>query len=135
MTVNIASLVEEHQKIRTAYEADEKRFSEHWKKARERMAQIQAEITAAMTEQGVKSVKTDVGTAILSERTSAKIKADERDAFIDMCLDHWDEFGGEMLQIGAPKADAVRAYMDAHQGQTPPHVEISTMLTFSIRKA
>lgn len=135
MSANIAQLVEEHQKIRAAYEADEKRFSEHWKKARERMAQIQAEITATMTEQGVKSIKTDVGTAILSERTSAKIKTDERDAFIDMCLDHWDEFGGEMLQIGAPKADAVRAYMDAHEGHPPPHVEISTMLTFSIRKA
>lgn len=132
---NIAELVQEHQKIKTAYEADQTRFNEHWKKARERMEQIQAEITAAMTEQGVKSVKTDVGTAILSEISTAKIKADERDAYIDLCLDNWDEFGGEMLQIGAPKADAVRAYMDAHGGHPPPHVELSTLLRFSIRKA
>ena len=52
-----------------------------------------------------------------------------------MCLDHWDSFGGEMLQIGAPKADAVLSYMDAHEGQLPPHIEMNTILRFSIRKA
>ena len=88
-----------------------------------------------MHEQGLKSIKTNVGTAILSEIPQAKIKPDERDAYIDFCLENWDEIGGEMLVIGAPKADAVRAYMDAHEGNPPPHVEISNTFRFSIRKA
>lgn len=132
---DIASLVSEHQNIKAAHEADLKKFNTHWKPALERIEQIQAAITAAMTEQGIKSFKTDTGTAILSEINTAKIKPDERDAYIDMCLDSWDDFGGEMLQIGAPKADAVRAYMDAHEGKLPPHIEMSTFLRFSIRKA
>ena len=132
---NIASLVEERQNLKAAHEADLKRFNEHWKPALERIAQVDAAITAAMHEQGTKSIKTDFGTAILSEIMTPKIKQDERDAYIDWCLENWDSVGGEMLQIGAPKTDAVRAYMDAHNGHLPPHVDASTMLRFSIRKA
>ena len=132
---DIAALVSEYQQISAAHEADQKRFSEHWKPAMARKEQIQAEITASMSEQGLKSFKTDTGTAILAKIDTAKIKADERDAYIDMCLASWDDFGGEMLQIGAPKADAVRSYMDAHGGQLPPHIEITTVQRFSIRKA
>lgn len=132
---DIAALVIEHQQIKAAHELDLKKFNEHWKPAIQRIEQIQALITAAMTEQRIKSFKTDTGTAILSEINSAKIKQDERDAYIDFCLDNWDEIGGEMLQIMAPKAEAVRNYMDAHEGQLPPHIEMSTVLRFSIRKA
>lgn len=132
---NIASLVEQRQQIKAAHEADLKKFNEHWKPALEQLAQIDASITAAMHEQGVKSIKTDTGTAILSEITTAKIKPDERDSYVDWCLENWDAFGGEMMQLGAPKADAVRAYMDAHEGHPPPHVEIDKMLRFSIRKS
>lgn len=135
MSDNIATLVEERQRIRNAHEVDLKKFNDHWKPSMERIQQIDASITAAMHEQGVTSIKTDHGTAILSEIMTPKIKQDERDAYIDMCLEKWDEFGGEMLQIGAPKTDAVRAYMDEHNGQLPPHVETSTMYRFSIRKA
>ena len=131
---DIASLVAEHQKIRAHLDAQSKVFSEYCKPYNERIEQIQAAITAAMTEQGLKSVKTDTGTAILSEINTAKIKPDERDAYIDMCMDHWQEFGGELLQIGAPKAEAVRHYMDANNGMLPPHIELSTVLRFSIRK-
>ena len=132
---DIASLVKQRQQIRYWLDAQQKLFGDYCAPYNDQMAKLDAEITAAMTEAGIKSLKTDTGTAILSEITTAKIKPDERDAYIDLCLENWDEFGGEMLQIGAPKAEAVRAYMDAHEGQLPPHIEISTMLRFSIRKA
>ena len=133
--IDIATLVEEHQKIKSYLEGESKRFSEFCKPYNERIEQIQAAVSAAMTEQGIKSLKTDHGTPILSEITSAKIIPDERDAYIDMCLENWDAFGGEMLVIGAPKADAVRSYMDAHEGQLPPHIVIDKFFRFSIRKA
>ena len=133
--IDIAALVAEHQMIKAHLDAQQQFFAEQAKPYNARLEQIHAAITAAMTEQGLKSVKTDTGTAILSEITSAKIVPDERDAYIDMCLDNWQEFGGEMLVIGAPKADAVRSFMDAHEGQLPPHVTIDKFLRFSIRKA
>jgi hypothetical protein len=132
---DIASLVKQRQQIRSWLDAQSKLFSDYCRPYNDQMEKLDAEITAAMTDAGIKSLRTDTGTAILSEITTAKIKPDERDAYIDMVLEHWDEFGGEMLQIGAPKAEAVRAYMDAHEGQLPPHIDISTMLRFSIRKA
>jgi hypothetical protein len=82
----------------------------------------------------VRSLRTDVGTAIISERSTAKIKPEERTEYLDWCLHEWDHGGSDMLQIGAPQADAVRHWMAEHNGQLPPHVEISTMLTFSVRK-
>ena len=132
---DIAALVAERQQIRAHLDHQTKMFGEYCRPYNTQIEQLDAKITAHMTEQGIKSFKTDTGTAILSEITTAKIKPDERDAYIDMCLDHWDEFGGEMLQIGAPKADAVRSYMDAHEGQLPPHIAIDKFLRFSIRKA
>lgn len=132
---DIASLVSEHQAIRAHLEAQQKLFADYCKPYNEKMEQLQAQITALMTEQKIKSFKTDTGTAILSEINTAKIRPDERDAYLDFCLDHWDEIGGEMLQIGTPKAEAVRNYMDAHNGALPPHIEMSTVLRFSIRKA
>jgi hypothetical protein len=132
---DIAALVSEYQQIRGHVDAQAKQFQNYCKPYNEKMEGIQAQITAAMTEQGIKSFKTDTGTAILSEINTAKIKPDERDAYIDMCMDHWQEFGGELLQIGAPKAEAVRHYMDANKGMLPPHIELSTILRFSIRKA
>jgi len=132
---DIAALVTEHQQIRAHLDAQSKVFSNYCKPYNDRIEQIQAAITASMTEQGIKSFKTDTGTAILSEINTAKIKPDERDEYIDMCLEHWDDFGGEMLQISTPKAEAVRNYMDAHEGHLPPHIEMNTILRFSIRKA
>ena len=71
---DIASLVAEHQKIRTHLDAQDKIYSEYKKPYNERMEQIQALITSAMTEQGIKSFKTDTGTAILSTIVTPKIQ-------------------------------------------------------------
>ena len=64
-----------------------------------------------------------------------RIDPENKEQYLDNCLENWDAFGGEMLQIGAPKVEAVRAYMDQHGGQLPPFVKSDTVLRFSIRKA
>lgn len=133
--IDIAALVKEYGEIRAHLDAQDKVYADYKKPYNAQMELIQSSIHAAMLEQGIKSLKTDYGTPMLSEITNVKIKGDERDAYIDMCLDNWDAFGGEMLQIGSPKVDAVRSYMDEHDGAPPPHIEISTFLRFSIRKA
>jgi hypothetical protein len=133
--VTIAQLIEQHQMLKGAYEKDQKRFNEHWKATLEQMQQLQAKITEQMTQQGIKSQRTDHGTAILADVMQCRIDPENKEQYLDNCLENWDAFGGEMLQIGAPKVEAVRAYMDQHGGQLPPFVKSDTVLRFSIRKA
>ncbi|MFA5897729.1 MAG: hypothetical protein WC829_01320 [Hyphomicrobium sp.] len=129
---DIAALVSEHQQIKAHLEAQDKIFSEYKKPYNERMEQISAQITATMTEQGIKSFKTDTGTAILSTIVTPKVI--DREKFLDFVLEDWDTRGA-MLQIGAPQKDALQEYMDAHNGALPPSVETSSIVRFSIRKA
>lgn len=129
---DIASLVSEHQKIKAHLEAQSKIFADYCKPYNERIEQIQAAITASMTEQGIKSFKTDTGTAILSTIVTPKIL--DREKYLDWVLDDWDNRGA-MLQIGAPQKDALNDYMDSHEGALPPNIETSSILRFSIRKA
>lgn len=130
-----AELVAEHQKIKAWLEAEQERFNAHCKPWTDRMNAVKAECSAQMQASGAKSQRTEHGLAILSTLDKASIEPTERDDYLKMCLTNWKAFGGEMLQIGAPKAEAVRNYMDTHDGRLPPHVKITTVLQFSIRKA
>lgn len=132
---DIAALVVHYQGIRAHLAAQDELYAKYKKPYLDDLAKIEAEITAAMAQQNLKSVRTDTGTAILSEIATPRIPPEHRDAYLDWCMDNWDTFGGEMLQVGAPKVDAVRAYMDAHEGRLPPNVEMNTTLRFSVRKA
>ena len=81
-------------------------------------AQLQSKMKAMQTELEQIEVEGLSGGGLVKVRITAKmetkaisidpslIKPDERDAYIDMCLDHWDEYGGEMMQIGAPESCA-----------------------------
>lgn len=130
--IDIAALVSEHQKIKAHVDAQSKVFADYCKPYNEKMEQISAQITAAMTEQGVKSVKTDTGTAILSTIVTPKIL--DREKYLDWVLDDWNSRGA-MLQIGNPQKDALTEYMDANNGALPPNIETSSILRFSIRKS
>lgn len=129
---DISALVTEHQQIKTHLEAQQKIFTTYCKPYNERIEQIQAAITASMTEQGIKSFKTDTGTAILSTIVTPNIL--DREKYLDWVLDDWDSRGA-MLQIGNPQKDALNDYMDSHEGALPPNIETSSILRFSIRKA
>ena len=129
---DIAALVSEHQKLRTHVEVQQKVFSEYCKPYNERMEQIQALITSAMTEQGIKSFKTDTGTAILSTIVTPKLIDETK--YLDWVLEDWDKRGA-MLKIGPPLKDALTEYMDANNGALPPNIETSSIVRFSIRKA
>lgn len=130
----IAALVEERQRLKSWLEQAQAKFDEGCKPTRERMAVLDAQCQAMMIAQGVKSQRTDHGTAILSESRLIKLTTDKT-TFLDWCLDNWEKYGQQMLQIGAPQVGAVREYMDDHNGQLPPNMEMSTYLSFRIRKA
>jgi hypothetical protein len=129
---NTAALVNEYQKIKAAHEADQAKFNAHWKPALEKLAEIATQIQATMTEQGVKSFKTDTGTAILSTITTPKVL--DKEQYLDWVLANWDDYGA-MLQIGQPQKDALQEYMDANDNKLPPFVTVENFVRFSIRKA
>lgn len=129
---DIASLVLEHQQIKAHLEAQSKIFADYCKPYNAQLELIASQIQGTMTEQGIKSFKTDTGTAILSTITTPKIL--DKEKFLDFVLEDWDNRGA-MLQIGAPQKDALQEYMDANENRLPPAVDVSTFVRFSIRKA
>ena len=131
-STDIASLVKQRQQVRGWLDAQEQNFTNYCKQYREQIEKLDAQITAAMTQLGIKSLKTDTGTAILSTIVTPKVT--DKMAFLDWVLEAWDE-RGEMLQIGTPLKETITSYMDAHEGQLPPNIETSSMVRFSIRKA
>lgn len=130
--IDIAALVTQRQQVRGWLDAQEKNFSDYCKPYREQIEGLDAQITAAMTQAGIKSLKTDTGTAILSTIVTPKII--DKMAFLNWVLEAWDD-RGEMLQIGTPLKETITNYMDTHEGQLPPNIETSSMVRFSIRKA
>ena len=129
---DLTSLVEERQQLRAFLETQEKAFQDYAKPYREKIEQLDAQLTATMTEQGLKSFKTDAGTAILTTTITPKIT--DKEKYLDWVLEDWDH-RGSMLNIGAPLKEGLTEYMDANEGRLPPNIETSSITRFSIRKA
>jgi hypothetical protein len=75
----------------------------------------------------------DAGTAYLSTIVTPSIDGDKTH-FLDWIEENWDERGA-MLQIGAPQKAALEEWRDAHQGQLPPHVKISSLTRVNVRRS
>lgn len=103
------------------------------KPGREALQTIKERLLARMVEERTDSYKTPEGTAYRSNIMTPGIE--EREKYLDFCLENWDTFGNEALQLGAPKVDAVRNYMDEHDGQLPPGVKTSVIARVNIRKS
>lgn len=129
---DIAKLVARHQEIKAHLDAQDTQYAAYKKPYLDEQIEIQGKIHAAMLEQGVKSVRTDTGTAILTTITTPKVT--DKEKFLDFVLENWDKCGS-MLQIGAPNKAALQEYMDAHDNNLPPFVTVENFVRFSIRKA
>jgi hypothetical protein len=125
-------LVAEHFRIKDWIEGESKRFDEHIKPQRERMNQIAAELLAKLIQEGQESAKTQHGTAYISRLVTPKVE--DRTAFLDFCLENWEQGGNEMLQIGAPQKDALENYKQV-KGELPPGVTTSTFTKVNIRRS
>lgn len=143
-------LIVAHFEVDDFTAAETKRFAEFLKPYRERDEAIKAklfEMIQALGKSG-KGLKTDAGTAYMSTIVTPKISEQGapymspdvaprfgRTAFLDFCLDNWDTFGNEALQIGAPQKDAIEQYRQTHDGALPPGVEITSFTRVNIRRS
>ena len=127
-----AALIAEFIRLRDWLAAESKRFAEHYKPHRDRMAAIQDQMLARANAESRDphqpwSLRVDTGTAYRSTTMSAKVE--DRDVWLDFALDGHEEG----LQLAAPQVDFVKQWIEEHGGP-PPGVEISFNTTVNIRK-
>jgi len=124
-------LIAENHKITDLIKAAQEKFNE-WKKPHDvRRTEVEDELFKRLSERGADSTKTDAGTAYISNLASVKVE-DEAKLF-DWAADNWAEYGSEIkLSIGIK---AVRAYMDANNGQLPPGISLSKYARLNINRS
>ena len=124
--LTVEQVVDTYIKLRRQKEAVENEVKEQVMSIKEKMLKLEAWIRAKSDETGVKSFKTDAGTAFLTTSDFASVADwDEVLAFIKE-NEAWD-----MLTKGVSKV-AVRGYIDANKS-VPNGVTFGTKVGVSVR--
>ena len=131
MTDTPADLIKTYNETKAFIDAEVKRFEEYSKPFKEKLNQIANQLLAVSNQQGVNSFSTEFGTAYRSTILNTKIE--DREKYVDFVLDHWDDIGSGMLQVGVTK-DAVKQYMDDNAGQPPPGITISYYTRINVNR-
>lgn len=130
-------LISRFVQLRDHCQAQQKKFDEFLKPFKTEQAEIQDKLLAMLNQTGGEAIKTEHGTASKSVIVTPKVEA--RDAYLDWLFalpdEDWNAFGNAMLQIAAPQIDAVREYMENHEGQLPPGVTTSSFTRVNIRRS
>jgi hypothetical protein len=144
-----AALIKEHLAIKEHLTTEAKRFDELMQPLKDRLAEVNASLLQLLNALGSadrRQLSTDNGTAYVSNILTLAVDPDStftddtgkqsqgRDALLDFCLQHWDEIGSEMLMIAAQK-DAVKDWMEGHEGQPPPGLKIGWRTQLNVRRS
>lgn len=125
------ALIAENFKLEDLIKAAQAKFDEWAKPHKERIAQIEGEISRRLLERKADSTKTDSGTAYFSDIMNTKIESTEK--LFDYVADHWDELGADVklnLPIGT-----VRQHMDNNNGSLPPGMTHSFFKRLNIKRS
>lgn len=135
MTDQADTLIERYLALKDHLAAQTKAFTAFCAPFKAEMDAIEAKLREMLLAMGetAEAIKTAAGTAYTSTITTPGIE--NRDTFIDFCMDNWDTVGNEMLQLGKPQVTSVKTYMDEHEGALPPGVKISTYQQLNIRRS
>lgn len=114
--------------LRAELEEIDREFSEKKATVRKKMATLESWFTAKATEEGLKDIKTDFGTAYWSTHHSASVAS--REEFFQFCKEReaWD-----LLEARASKT-AVKSFIET-EGAPPPGINFSSTSVFNFRKA
>ena len=96
---------------------------------KEKMLALETWLTLKADEAGLENIKTAHGTAYWSNIASAKVAS--REAFLDFVR---KEEAYDMLENRVSK-EAVKSYMEAHDGLVPPGVDFTQIRKFNMRAA
>ena len=125
------ALIAENFTLEDQIKAAQAKFDEWAKPRKERIAQIEGEISRRLLERKADSTKTDSGTAYFSDIMNTKIE--NLPALFDFIADRWDEYGADVklnLPIGT-----VRQHMDNNDGKLPPGMTNSFFKRLNINRS
>ena len=145
VTQTAEQLIVEHNKLDDWLKAETKRFGELMAPHKQRLEEIGNQLLALSNLQKWDSIKTEEGTAYRSTLLNVSVSPEGapyqpddrvrvgREALLDFALDHWDDIGNDLLLISAQK-DAVKRFMEAHDGQPPPGIKTGFFTRINIRR-
>lgn len=129
------ALIGKFIELRNYMDGEQLRLSEFLRPYQEQKEAIQNEVQRrllAEAETGASYSFKGIGTAYLEHRNN--FSSSDKIALLDFCLENWDQRGA-IIQIGAPKVEAVKSYMDDNNGELPPTVTNSPEIKCIIRKS
>lgn len=132
-TATADELVAEFIAIRDELASANKRFAELCAPRIARKDAIAMELMEKLNAEGSNAGKTPHGTYYKSVIVTPKII--DREAYLDAVMDNYDTFGAGMLQLGAPKKEAIDEYMQTNNGQLPPGIETTSYVHCNVRKS
>ena len=123
----LATKVEQYIKLRDYKTKAKKAFDDSMKRINEGVEKLDAEILAALQEQGLQNVKTNSGTAYINTMSSATVK--DRVAF-----EEWAQATGNTgaMDIRANKK-AIRELLE--EGESVPGVSYNERITIGVRRS
>lgn len=112
------------------YVRDERaKFEERMKGCEDKMEALEKGIALFASQNNLASVKTNAGTAFPVQKT--RVSCEDRDAFLDFVLAN---DARQFLTTHVNK-DAVKEYMEQHEGQLPPGVNVERFQEWQVRKS
>jgi hypothetical protein len=127
-----ATLIAARVQLNAWLTAEAKQMSDYFAPYRARLQELDQQLLAASIAGKWENYKTEHGTAY--RQTTLTPKIEDRDKFLDFCLDNWDEVGNALMQLRAPAVEAFREYMDAHEKAFPPGTTAVFDTHINIRK-
>ncbi len=128
-----ATLIAARVQLNAWLTSEGKKMSDYFAPYRQRLQELDNQLLAASNEQKWENFKTEHGTAY--RQTTLTPKIEDRDKFLDFCLDNWDTVGNALMQLRAPAIEPLREYLDAHEKEFPPGVTGSYDTHINIRKS
>lgn len=136
--------------------SEKKRFDNFMEGHKQTLEVIRNEFLRRLNERKSDSTKTEHGTAYKTNILNVSVSAEEgapyvrqvagengemvpmestgREALLDFALDNWDAIGSDLLMVDAQK-DAVKRWLDEHEGVPPPGLKIGWFTKVNIRRA
>lgn len=131
MTLSDQQLIEKHLALKAHVAERTAALEAELKPYKDGMAVIENALLERLNERGAQNTKTDSGTAYKSEIMGIKVV--DRTKFLQLCMDAWDSFGADMLDVRATK-DSVRQFI-TDNGGPPPGLELSYRTNINIRRS
>ena len=128
-----ASLIAARVQLDTWLKSEAKKLSDYFAPYSAKLQEMDNQLLALSNEQKWENFKTEHGTAY--RQTTMTPKIEDRDKFLDYCLDNWDTVGNALLQLRAPAIEAFREFMDANSKAFPPGTTASFDTHINIRRS